>query len=102
MRRNRTANLQTWGLEPDLETPGEMRQAIQDVLAQWGVNGQADDIVLAASELMANAIVHGAPPISAALSYSGDTVVFSVEDHGKLLTISSIDRPETGHGIAIV
>lgn len=37
------------------------RQFVGDTLAEWGVSERRDDIRLCASELAANAVLHGAP-----------------------------------------
>ncbi|MFE7182336.1 ATP-binding protein [Streptomyces erythrochromogenes] len=62
-----------------------VRQFVGDTLAGWGVSERRDDIRLCASELAANAVLHGAPPgreFSVRLTQERDVLWIEVRDSG--------------------
>lgn len=72
-----------WTLPDDLSAARAARVHVADDLARRGVpDSVADDILLAASELAANAIRHGSPPALLKLGYSAGRVRVTVSNHG--------------------
>ncbi|MEV6731946.1 MULTISPECIES: ATP-binding protein [unclassified Streptomyces] len=62
-----------------------VRQFVGDTLAGWGVSERRDDIRLCASELAANAVLHGAPPgreFSVRLTREQEGLWIEVRDSG--------------------
>lgn len=95
-------------------TPGAvsgLRRRIRAVLADWHLAADiAEDVLLVASELLTNAIVHALPPATLTLSrIQADTcrtVRIEVADTGPAtptgLRTSALDPDEHGRGLAIV
>lgn len=86
------------------------RAFAQEVLADWGVCGRADDVVLCVSELATNALVHGAPPgrgFLLRLLRCGDGVRVEVHDSGGGVPAVPLDSGEVsdeegGRGLLLV
>lgn len=68
----------TWG-------PGVTRQVVADTLERWGRTDVLDDVVLCASELATNAVVHGAPPAVLVLTDATPAIVVEVIDAAPLV-----------------
>ncbi|HEY6739931.1 MAG TPA: SpoIIE family protein phosphatase, partial [Actinopolymorphaceae bacterium] len=65
----------------DLSAAPFARDHVAQALRQWGVEGELyDDILLSASELVANALKHGAPPVQVQLRRLPRTIVVEVHD----------------------
>lgn len=71
-----------WDLPHDLSMVGKTRGMVRETLDSWALPVAADDVILAVSELLANAIVHGEPPIRLALSAQARELLVQVTDHG--------------------
>ncbi|MER5521277.1 ATP-binding protein [Streptomyces sp. NPDC002763] len=71
-------------------TPSAARSFVAETLTQWGRTERLDDIRLCTSELVTNAVLHGAP--------AGSQVLVRVELHATVLRIEVHDsgnaRPE--------
>ncbi|MET9823595.1 ATP-binding protein [Streptomyces sp. NPDC006349] len=85
------------------------RAFAREVLADWGVRGRADDVVLCVSELATNALVHGVPPgrgFRLRLLPCGDGVRVEVHDSGGGVPAVPLDDPggsaEGGRGLLLV
>jgi anti-sigma regulatory factor (Ser/Thr protein kinase) len=84
-----------------------IRHRFRDALENWHctTGDETYDIVLAISELIANAIIHGQLPIRAQLvlenAETGHEVVFRVSDARPVL-VRAINRMDFGRGIQIV
>lgn len=66
------------------------RQSVRSCLSQWHVEGLADDAALVLSELLSNALRHGAPPVRVSVTLrrtrqDGPTVHIEVADAGHTL-----------------
>ncbi|MFD3677514.1 SpoIIE family protein phosphatase [Streptomyces sp. NPDC058613] len=93
-------------LDPgDTDAPTAVRHLIRAAVAAWGAGERADEIELAADELMTNALVHtdGGAQVGLRLTAQG-RVRFEVED-----TSSALPRPreagdweESGRGLLLV
>jgi len=68
-------------LPPELGSVARARLIVEEALSGWSVpEGVAGDVVLLASELVTNAIVHGMPPIELRLSRNPAQVILEVLD----------------------
>jgi len=75
------------------------REAAREVLAAWEIPGElADDVVLAVSELVTNAIVHGAPPVTMRLCRTSTQLIVEVVDGGVLLPRRRRPGQDNEHG----
>ncbi|MFJ8149883.1 ATP-binding protein [Streptomyces sp. NPDC096094] len=78
------------------------RAFAREVLAEWGVRGRADDVVLCVSELATNALLHGVPPgrgFLLRLLSCGDVVRVEVHDSGDgVPAVPQTDVREPGEG----
>ena len=77
----------TWVLPGTPESPGEARRQVTERLRHWGHPQLADDVVLVISELVTNAVRHGAGPVWHTLRVIRDEaaaylVRIEVGDHG--------------------
>jgi len=60
----------------------QARRLVREALAEWGFDGYADHLVLISSELVTNALRHGAGMISIRLYRAGRDLRIEVHDHG--------------------
>ena len=67
---------------PEAAAPRLARHWAHPVLASWGLDGSMADAVVAVSELMTNAIVHGAGDVELSLVRFAGRVRIEVRDHG--------------------
>lgn len=58
----------------------QARAAVRTQLTRWDMPACVDDCLLVASELVTNAVIHGAAPIRMHLQRRNDVVRISVED----------------------
>src|SRR5260370_13259044 len=58
------------------------RRLVRQTLAEWGLDDYADHTVLISSELVTNALRHGAGIISIRLYRAGHDLRIEVHDHG--------------------
>ena len=85
--------------------PREARRTVAEQLGRWQVAGETvDDVVLATSELVTNALVHARPPVDLRLRALGDHVVLEVQDRALLRPRRRRpeDDDERGRGLNIV
>lgn len=101
--------------DPTLGTSAARRN-VRSCLSQWHVEGLADDAALVLSELLSNALRHGAPPVRVSVTlrrtrHDGPTVHIEVADAGHTLncgvTGSRWGHPtctldENGRGLCLV
>ncbi|MFI1756775.1 ATP-binding protein [Streptomyces sp. NPDC020571] len=84
------------------------REFAREALADWGVRGRADDVVLCVSELATNALLHGVPPgrgFLLRLLPCGDGVRVEVHDSGDGVPAVPLDpggSDEGGRGLLLV
>jgi anti-sigma regulatory factor (Ser/Thr protein kinase) len=60
----------------------QARQLVRDTLTDWGLDGYIDHTILISSELVTNALRHGAGVIGLRLSRAGRELRVEVHDHG--------------------
>ncbi|RCG30262.1 hypothetical protein DQ384_16090 [Sphaerisporangium album] len=71
-----------WDLPDDLSMVGKTRTMVKEVLTTWALLTIADDVILAVSELLANTVVHGLPPVRPSLWLTPGKQCVQVSDHG--------------------
>lgn len=67
-------------LPDSLGAPAEARALLRRTLAEWDLAALIDDAEIVASELVANALRHGATPVSMMLGVADGRLTISVED----------------------
>jgi anti-sigma regulatory factor (Ser/Thr protein kinase) len=90
----------------DLKSPSFARRFVEECAAPLWVDGMATVASMVASELVSNAVAHGAAPIELALQYDEDEVTVEVTD-GDARTndvhLRAFDHQGTGgYGLRIV
>lgn len=97
-----TGHQRTWAIPRQREAVPETRAKVRKALADWGHN-DTDDIEVVVSELVTNAIRHGAPGITLVLALDGNRVHGRVIDHGtRMPEPRDAGDDEGGRGLAIV
>jgi stage II sporulation protein AB (anti-sigma F factor) len=100
---------QSWRARPGAEEVSRLRHAVVEYAAGQGVEPeQLQDLAVAVSEVVTNAVVHGFPPdddpehgtITVMATVDGDEVTVRVVDDGVGLRPRS-DSPGAGLGLAI-
>jgi anti-sigma regulatory factor (Ser/Thr protein kinase) len=89
---------------------GEAREFTDKLLREWAVDGDTSyDLLLIVSELVTNAVLHGAEPICLRLWAADGCVRGAVDDHGngvpRMLAPEVVfgdDMSEHGRGLALV
>jgi serine/threonine-protein kinase RsbW len=95
-----------WVLPDDMSAARVARSLVERSLASMGVTGESrDDAVLIASELAANGVRHGEPPVTLRLATHDDRLRITVANHGaspdpRILTADP--DAEHGRGLAMV
>jgi anti-sigma regulatory factor (Ser/Thr protein kinase) len=82
------------------------RDFVRTTLADWGIEAPIDDVVLMASELFTNAVLHGAGGVDVTVALQdGDLRVEVIDDGSDHLPVrAQLPSPGAigGHGLAIV
>jgi anti-sigma regulatory factor (Ser/Thr protein kinase) len=81
--------------EPRPESGRVVRRALTHALADWGLDGFADDATLCASELAANAVLHAASPFEVVARPVGDGVRVEIVDRHPELVPTVVPRTGT-------
>ncbi|MFG1878156.1 ATP-binding protein [Sphaerisporangium sp. NPDC049003] len=97
-------NATSWALPADLAVVGEARAMVRKTLTDWGLPHLVDDAELVISELVTNALVHGAAPVVMALHDAGPALIGAITDRSTTpLAARDPDLEDTGgRGLAIV
>lgn len=92
--------IREWVLPDDLTAAREARSHVDHTLAGMGVTGEPrDDAILVASELAANGVRHGKPPITLRLTEFDDRLRITVGNHGDSADPRIITAdPDASHG----
>jgi anti-sigma regulatory factor (Ser/Thr protein kinase) len=103
----RTARTQVIELDGDADAPSRGRQAVTAVLDDWGcAPGTREDLLLVVSELVTNAVVHGAEPIVVTMVRAAERVRVEVTDGATESSPHTNPRPaadaENGRGLSVV
>ncbi|MFD0691788.1 SpoIIE family protein phosphatase [Actinomadura fibrosa] len=93
----------SWELDPEPSMVPEARAEVAARLADWGLDGVTDTVELLVSELVTNALVHGAGLIGLRL-IRGDTLLGEVYDDGQELPHlrHAEATDESGRGLQLV
>ncbi len=93
-------------LDADPEAPARGRQAVTEVLTGWGWAPSAqEDLLLVVSELVTNAVVHGAEPIVVTVVRAAERVRVEVTDglsDASPQNSRAAPDAETGRGLSVV
>ena len=94
-------------LDGDTDAPSRGRHAVTEVLDGWGCEpGTREDLLLVVSELVTNAVVHGAEPIVVTMVRAAERVRVEVTDGAAGSSPHGNPRPpknaETGRGLSVV
>lgn len=93
-------------LPSDATAPSEARRSVAETLTRWELSQYVDEAQLVASELVTNAVRHGAPQVTLALSLTFQTLRMDVGDGSGVEPVSApceIDEDaEGGRGMSIV
>lgn len=92
-----------------LRAPDQVASArafVHDTLAAWGLASAADTVVLIASELFTNAVLHGAGDVDVILALADGQLRLEVVDDGGPTEPRQTERPSihavSGRGLTIV
>jgi anti-sigma regulatory factor (Ser/Thr protein kinase) len=93
----------TWTFPPEAESVGEVRRLLTTLFVTLP-EAQLDDILLAASELVTNAVLYGDGPVEVGASGGPGMVRVEVTDDGGAVPAPrwACDEDEGGRGLLIV
>lgn len=86
-------------------SPRDARRFINDAIDEWGVSGDARDVLrLLTTELVTNAMLHGTPPINVGIDRNGATIRVEVADTNPHPPVTRPFDPSaaTGHGLLLM
>ncbi len=91
-------------LRRDPAQVGHARRLVHESLARWGLDDHIDYTVLIISELVTNALLHGAGTISIQLSHTGHDLRIEVHDHsaGRPVRRHVGTGDEGGRGLEVI
>jgi anti-sigma regulatory factor (Ser/Thr protein kinase) len=99
-----TGSDMAWTFAADAAASSAARAAARAIAAEWGLAGPADDLTLCVSELVTNAVVYGAGPVTVRLTRRSAGVLCEVSDAGPWVPRGYEPGPvaERGRGLALV
>lgn len=92
-------------LPEDLTAPQAARAQTRGVLADWRLSNLLEPVGLVVSELVANAVRHGRPPVDLLLRRSGRSIRVEIHDEAPVPLLRPVEaspEAESGRGLAIV
>jgi anti-sigma regulatory factor (Ser/Thr protein kinase) len=91
-------------LEQTAEAPRVARTFVQEVVTRSGLDGMGSTLVLLTSELVTNAVRHGAGPLRIKVYVRDNEVVIEVMDSGPMLPQqrSGAGDSDAGRGLTLV
>jgi len=94
----------SWRITPRPEAVSDVRGDVRKALADWGAETAIDDNTLIVSELVTNALRHGAPDITLSLAANTSQVIGAVTDqgHGQPRIQSVTELHIRGRGLHLV
>ena len=81
--------------------PGRWRRELRPVLRSYFGRSHADDVLLAASDLVSNGVEHGGGVTSLRITGAGGTIAVEVADRMPGMVQRDEPRPERGRGLSI-
>src|SRR5690348_10682673 len=104
MRQGRSMSRVICDVEFSGSAATRARRFARETMAAWRLTDVALDVEMVTTELVTNAVVHGAPPISLELTHDGSVVRVCVNDGST--TVPVVSRAGayamTGRGLAMV
>ncbi|MGZ4459442.1 MAG: ATP-binding protein [Nocardioidaceae bacterium] len=97
-----TTPISCFALTDSVDSPQAARRFVREHGCDDHGTLVSDDLELAASELVANAVLHGRPPIALQLSCQTNDVRLAVTDAGVMLAEESGHAGGLGQGLRIV
>ncbi|MFF3062729.1 ATP-binding protein [Streptomyces sp. NPDC057909] len=96
-----------WHLPARIEAASAFRRLLRPCLDRWQVNEElVNSAVLIVTELVANAVLHGVPPILVLLSHDSEGITLTVHDAGTSAAVPTVHRlplsTERGRGLHLV
>ncbi|MBB4705459.1 anti-sigma regulatory factor (Ser/Thr protein kinase) [Sphaerisporangium siamense] len=93
-----------WELPADPRATAACRALVRVTLAEWGLRDLTDDVTVVVTELLANALIHGEPPIHLTLRRAHGALVGAVTDlgPGRPRLLAAAADLEHGRGLRIV
>jgi two-component sensor histidine kinase len=90
--------------DPDLTAPKQARNAVIRALFRWGLGDLADLGTLILSELVTNAVCHGAGPVSIRILHNDDYLYMEVHDDGPGRPVwrQAGAEAESGRGLVLI
>lgn len=91
-------------IEHTVHGPAQARRVVAECAERLGLAGAGDDLVLVVSELVTNAVRHGAPPVRLEVLADAETVLVAVADGSARAPVprSAGDLDEGGRGMTLV
>jgi anti-sigma regulatory factor (Ser/Thr protein kinase) len=93
-------------LPHDPSSPGLARRFVEEYAAERGLDAAADALCIIATELVTNAIVHGAAPVTLTLHHQNGAVTIEVTDGDPATILVTPRQPDHtgpgGRGLRIV
>lgn len=88
----------------DLTSPGHAREDTRKALSSWGLEDQVKVAQLIMSELVTNAVRHGAGPVETCITYERRYLHMEVHDDGpgRLVRRQVSAEDESGRGLAVI
>jgi anti-sigma regulatory factor (Ser/Thr protein kinase) len=91
-------------IEHSAHGPAQARRVVAECAARLGFDEQSDDLVLVVSEMVTNAVRHGAPPVRLEVVADEEAVVVAVVDGSARRPVprDAGDDAEGGRGMTLV
>jgi anti-sigma regulatory factor (Ser/Thr protein kinase) len=96
-----------WYLDFSFEAAPAARRAIRPYLLEWELTPEAvDSVFLLVTELVANSVEHGEPPLFLHLLHTDQHVTIVVHDAGNVTVAPSVEQAEpaaeSGRGLYLI
>jgi anti-sigma regulatory factor (Ser/Thr protein kinase) len=94
----------TLDLEPEHQSVRVARRFVADALEQWDCGGVVDEVLVATSEVITNAVIHAQTPFTVAVERRGNGIRVEVRDGSGVEPVAEEveNSSERGRGMRIV